>query len=75
MGLTADVNADSHSAAAHSLRLPGRRLFMTPLLKAKKYRHYGNKQGALAAWEELEQSGLGRVERTETSKGVGTVSY
>ena len=42
--------------------------------KAKKYRHHGDKQGALAAWEELEQTGLGRVERTETSKGVGTVS-
>ena len=46
---------------------------MTPLLKAKKYRNFGNKQGALAAWEELERSGLGTVDRTETSKGISTV--
>ena len=62
---------DPSSATAHSL---GRKLYMTPLLKAKKYRNFGNKQGALAAWEELERSGLGTVDRTETSKGISTVT-
>ena len=68
-----EVTVDSSSATAHSLRLPGRKLYLTPLLKAKKYRNFGNKQGALAAWEELERSGLETVERTEASKGISMV--
>ena len=47
------LQIDGHSAAAHSLRLPGKRVFLTPLIKAKKVRNYGNKQGALGAWKEL----------------------
>ena len=67
------LQIDGHSAAAHSLRLPGKRLFLTPLLKAKKFRNYGNKQGALGAWKELQESGIGQIEQKEI-KGSGTVS-
>ena len=63
------------SATAHFLQLPGKKLFLMPLLKAKKYHNYGNKQGALDAWEELEQSGLGKLERTDTSKLHGMACY
>ena len=45
----AGVSVDSHSATVHSLQLPGKRLFLTPLLKAKKYCNYSNKQGPLDA--------------------------
>lgn len=69
------ISADSHYATAHSLWLPGKWLFLIPLLKAKKYHNYGNKQGALDVWEELEQSGIGKLERTDTSKLHGMVCY
>ena len=71
----AGVSVDSHSATVHSLRLPGKQLFLMPLLKAKKYCNNGNKQGVSDAWEELEQSGLGKLERTDTSKLHGMVCY
>ena len=65
----------SDNYAVHSLRPPGKQLFLMPLLKAKKYCNYGNKQGVLDAWKELEQSGLGKLERTDTSKLHGMVCY
>lgn len=69
----AEVPLTSNMAATHTLKLPGGKLFLTPLLKAKKYRNYGHKQGALTAWEKLEESGLGRVEKTDI-RGIGVVS-
>ena len=58
---------------AHCLRLPGKRLDLKALLKKKKFREpHGYKKGALAAFSDLEQAGLGTVE-TSSSK-FGTVS-
>lgn len=48
-----------NQAAAHCLKLPGRKLNLTALLYAKKFRAYGYKTGAQAAFEKLEQDGLG----------------
>ena len=61
------------AACTQTLKQQGSTLFLTPLLKAKKYRLYGNKQGALGAWEELERAGLGKVVSKEV-KGSGMVS-
>ena len=46
-----------HQAAAHCLKLPGRKLNLTALLYAKKFRAYGYKTGAQAAFEKLAQDG------------------
>jgi hypothetical protein len=66
-----DESADANSAEAISLKLPGKRLFLTPLLRAKKFRHH-KKAGTLAAWRELEKAKLGYI-KSETTKARGTV--
>lgn len=63
------------NAAAHTLRLPGQRLYLTPLLKAKKFRKFGYKEGALSAFRELENSDLGKLEEFEAEKGTYLASF
>ena len=46
-------------AAAHCLKLPGKKLNLTALLYAKKFRSHGYKTGAQAAFECLARDGLG----------------
>ena len=67
-------NDSNPNTPSHCLRLPGRKLDLKALLKKKKFREpHGYKKGALAAFSELEQAGLGNTE-TSSSK-FGTVSY
>ena len=56
--------------AAHALKLLGKRLDLTALTYAKKFRHFGWKSGALKAFQELEKAGNGdlQVLTTKTSK-------
>ena len=61
-------------AAAHCLRLPGRCLHLTPLLKAKRFRNFGYKTGALKAFQELQHAQLGSLEEIGAGKGTQTVS-
>ena len=65
-----EENSDNKGAAAHCLKLPGKHLYLTPLLK---FRNYGSKSGAVAAFEELQSSELGKIV-SETQKSL-TVSY
>jgi len=54
----------------HCLLLPGKRLDLKALLKKKKFRDpHGYKKGALAAFSELEQAGLGVGETVNTKYG------
>ena len=46
----------------HILLLPGKRLFLSPLLKKKKFRGFAEKDGVLREMEELEKLGLGKLE-------------
>lgn len=62
------------SAAAFCLKLPGKNLYLTPLLKAKKFRSYGYKTGAMSAFRELQNADLGKVEEFGAGKGGRTVS-
>ena len=56
---------------AHCLRLPGRKLDLKALLKRKKFREpHGYKKGALAAFSELEQAGLGNTETSSNKFGI-----
>ena len=62
-----------NSTPAHCLKLPGKKLDLTALLYAKWFRNHGYKKGALSAFRELEEAGLGT---TEERKGKnGTVRY
>ena len=60
--------------AGFCLTLPGRILFLTPLLALKKFRKKGNKDGAVRAFYRLQEEGLGRVIEVEGCKGTSSVS-
>lgn len=47
------------ATAAYCLQLPGKTLYLTPLLAQKKFRKRGNKDGAVRAFYQLEAEGLG----------------
>ena len=49
-------------------------LYLTPLLKAKKFKSYGYKTGAISAFYELQTAELGSVEEFGAGKGGRTVS-
>ena len=60
--------------AAYALRLPGKNLYLTPLLKAKKFRYFQFKTGAMAAFNELQKAKLGTLEEVGAGKGTQTAS-
>ena len=62
------------SNAGFCITLPGKTLFLAPLLAMKKFRKRGNKDGAIAAFYKLEEEGLGKVIELTGSKGASTVS-
>ena len=54
----------------YCLLLPGKVLYLSPLLAAKKFRNKGNKSGALTALRHLEQEGLGKLKEVGASTGL-----
>ena len=60
---------------AYCLLLPGKKLFLKPLLDLKKFRNRGNKEAAVAAFYRLEEEGLGKVLEVSNSKGTAVVSF
>ncbi len=60
--------------AGFCLTLPGKTLYLTPLLALKKFRKKGNKDGAVKAFFRLQQEGLGRVLELQGGKGTNSVS-
>ena len=72
----ADKPPELSSTPGYCLKLPGRNLNLTALLYAKKFRNHGYKSGALAAFDELEAEGLGKLELKQTkSAKVGPIYY
>ena len=63
------------SVAAYCLLLPGKQLHLSALLAAKKFRGRGNKDAAVAALQELEEAGLGKVEVEESRRGTAAVGF
>ena len=55
------MKCSGSNAAAFCLKLPGKSLYLTPLLKAKKFRNFGYKTGTMCAFREL---GAGKGTRT-----------
>ena len=60
--------------AGFCLTLPGRILYLTPLLALKKFRKKGNKDGAVRAFYRLQEEGLGNVQEVMGTKGTSSVS-
>jgi len=60
--------------AGFCLTLPGRTLYLTPLLALKKFRKKGNKDGAVRAFYQLMEEGLGNVLEIAGTKGTSSVS-
>ena len=56
--------------AGYCLTLPGKKLYLTPLLAQKKFRKKGNKDGAVRAFYLLQEEGLGKVLEVAGSKGA-----
>ena len=65
-----DDAGDSSSTPAYCLKLPGQKLNLTALLYAKRFRYYGYRTGALAAFSELEKAGLGTLETVKAKSAV-----
>ena len=72
LGITASSNPSS--TASYCLTLPGKQLVLSTLLQAKKFRARGNKDGAVAAFRELDKAGLGTLEEKGMQRGTGAVS-
>ena len=66
--------AQDGDTAAYCLTLPGRTLYLTPLLAQKKFRKKGNKDGAVRAFYQLQEEGLGKVLEVGGNKGTSSVS-
>ena len=64
---------EDDATAAHCLNLPGKTLYLTPLLAGKTFRKRGNKDGAVRAFYQLEAEGLGRIMEVGGSKGTAVV--
>ena len=62
------------NTASYCLTLPGKVLYLTPLLNAKKFRKRGNKDGAIRAFYKLAENGLGEVVEYGGTKGTTIVS-
>lgn len=68
-----NTTPNENATAAMTILLSGKVLKLTPLLNAKKYRNRGNKDGALRAFYQLEEEGLGTVVEIEGGRGSSTV--
>lgn len=65
--------SNSGEVGTFCLQLPGKVLNLSALLAAKKFRSRGNKDGALAAFRELEKAGLGKLFKEDSCRGASAV--
>lgn len=54
-------SSDDEALAAFCLTLPGKKLLLTPLLSAKKFRNRGKKDDVVRTFYVLEGEGLGKT--------------
>ena len=66
--------SEAPSNAAISLLLPGKVLHLNALLVMRKFRNRGNKPGAVRGFEELQESGLGKIHCIKPQRGASVVS-
>ena len=68
--LKVQMPSEGKSNEALCLTLPGNELDLSALLKDKKFRGRGNKEGALQAMRILEEDELGKLEEKQTKGSV-----
>ena len=68
------ASSSDSSLAAYCLLLPGKKLNLSALLAAKKFRGRGNKAAALEAFRHLEAAGLGKLVMLDSRRGTSAVS-
>lgn len=73
--LKVQMPSGGKSNEALCLTLPGNELDLSALLKDKKFRGRGNKEGALQAMRILEEDELGKLEEKQTKGSVKVHSY
>jgi hypothetical protein len=52
----------------------GKKLDISAVIKAKKFKHKGNKPAALEACKKLEEAGIGKLLELGSSRGVAMVT-
>lgn len=62
------------SLGAFFVLLPGKVLKLSSLVQAKKFRGKGNKEGAVAAFEELQQASLVKLISEDSQRGAPSAS-
>ena len=60
-------------AASYVLTLPGKILDISVLNTSRKFREFGNKEGAVAAIEFLQECGIGVVHTEKATRGTSKV--
>ena len=71
-GITTPSSAPS--LVPYCLLLPGRKLHLSALLTAKKFRGKGNKDGAVSAFREIASMKLGSLSTEDSRRGTSAVS-
>ena len=64
---------DNVDITGYTLPLPGKRLDISAIVKAKKFKNKGNKPAALDACKKLEEAGLGNLQELGKSRGTSMV--
>ena len=64
---------DDQGYAGYTILQPGKKLDISALIKAKRFKDKGNKAGAVAACKRLESAGLGVLHELGKSRGTSMV--
>ena len=64
---------DNPDIAGYTAILPGKKLDISAVVKAKKIKNKGNKPAALEACKKLEEAGIGKLLELGSSRGVAMV--
>ena len=64
---------DNPDTAGYIVLLPGKRLDISAIIKAKKFKHRGNKPAALEACRRLGEAGVGTLSELGSSRGTAMV--
>lgn len=69
-----DQHLDNPDIAGYTLLLPGKKLDLSTLVKAKKFKNRGNKPAAIDACKKLEEAGIGSLIELGSARGTNMVS-
>ena len=68
-----DLVTGDQDSAGYTILQPGKKLDISALIKAKRFKDKGNKAGAVAACKKLQSDGLGVLHELGKSRGTPMV--